>query len=113
MNLNVSSQNYETLYTSADLRVDHMLTNTLNLSGNVGVAYNALDTNAQLTSAFSGGGSSFVTNGLDTSAWLYNAGISIGGMVCDNVELNLRYDIEFSPSNYTNQMASVSVEILF
>lgn len=76
-----------------------------------GVSY-ALDTNAELKSAFTGGGSSFVTNGLDTSAWLYNAGAGISGMLSENVELNLPYDIDFSRSSYTNQMASAGVKVL-
>ena len=113
LNLNVSTQDYSTLYTSADLRVDHTLSNGPTLSANVGMAFNALDTKAELKSAFTGGGSSFVTNGLDTSAWLYNAGTGISGMLSKNIELNLRYDIDFSRSSYTNQMASAGVKILF
>jgi outer membrane autotransporter protein len=113
LNLKVNSQSYNTLYTSASLRLDHALSNGLNISGNVGIAYNALDTNAQLTSAYQGGGPTFVTNGLDISPWLYNAGVGIGGMVSKNVELNVRYDIDFSSTSYTNQMVSARVKFLF
>ena len=113
LNLKVNSQAYETLYTSASLRVDHTLSNGLDISANIGVAYNALDNNAQLTSAYQGGGPAFVTNGLEISPWLYNAGVGIGGMVSKDVELNVRYDIDFSSTSYTNQMVSARVKVLF
>ena len=113
LNLKVNSQSYETLYTSASLRVDHTLSNGLDISANIGVAYNALDNNAQLTSAYQGGGPAFVTNGLEISPWLYNAGVGIGGMVSKDVELNVRYDIDFSSTSYTNQMVSARVKVLF
>ena len=113
LNLKVNSQAYETLYTSASLRVDHTLSNGLDISANIGVAYNALDNNAQLTSAYQGGGPAFVTNGLEISPWLYNAGVGIGGMVSKDVELNVRYDIDFSSTRYTNQMVSARVKVLF
>ena len=113
LNLKVNSQTYETLYTSASLRLDHTLSNGLDISANIGVAYNALDNNAQLTSAYQGGGPAFVTNGLEISPWLYNAGVGIGGMVSKDVELNVRYDIDFSSTSYTNQMVSARVKVLF
>jgi outer membrane autotransporter protein len=113
LNLAVKSQTYNALYTSADMRLDHSLSNGLNVSGNVGLGYNALNTKAQLTSTYVGGGPSFVTNGLDVSPWLYNAGVGIGGMISKDVELNVRYDINFSSTNYTNQMVSANVKWLF
>lgn len=113
LNLNVSSQTYNTLYTSFDLRADHQLDNGINLTANVGIAYNALDNKVQMTSAYQGGGASFVTNGLDVSPWLYSAGLGVSGMVGKNVELNLRYDIDFSSSSYTNQMISARVKFMF
>jgi outer membrane autotransporter protein len=113
LNLKANSQSYNTLYTSASLRLDHALSNGLNISGNVGIAYNALDNNAQMTSAYQGGGTSFVTNGLDISPWLYNAGVGISGKISKDVELNVRYDIDFSSTSYTNQMVSARVKFLF
>jgi outer membrane autotransporter protein len=113
LNLAMSSQTYQTLYTGANVRVDHTLKNGLNLSVNVGAAYNALNNQVQATSAYVGGGPSFVTNGLEVSPWLYNAGAGIGGMISKDVELNVRYNINFSPTNYTNQMVSANVKWLF
>jgi len=113
LNLNVNSQTYSTLYPSLSLRADHLLSNGLNLTGNIGVAYNVLDNNVQMTSAYQGGGAAFVTNGLNISPWLYHAGVGIGGKVGKNVELNVRYDIDFSSSSYTNQMVSARVKFLF
>ena len=113
LNLKVDSQTYNTLYTAADLRVDHTLSNGLSLSANAGVSYNALNNQVQSTSAYQGGGASFVTNGLDISPWLYSAGVGISGKVSKNVEMNVRYDIDFSSTGYTNQMISARVKFLF
>jgi outer membrane autotransporter protein len=113
LDLRVSSQSYDTLYTGLDLRVDHELSNGINLMANVGAAYNALDNNVQMTSAYQGGGAAFVTDGLKVSPWLYSAGVGASGMVSDNVELNLRYDIDFSSTSYTNQMISARVKVFF
>ena len=41
------------------------------------------------------------------------AGLGIGGMVSKDVELNVRYDIDFSSTRYTNQMVSARVKVLF
>jgi outer membrane autotransporter protein len=113
LSLNPSTRLTPEVRTSASLRLDHTLSNGMNISGNVGIAYNALDNNAQLTSAYKGGGPSFVTNGLDISPWLYNAGVGMSGKISKDVELNVRYDIDFSSTSYTNQMVSARVKFLF
>jgi uncharacterized protein with beta-barrel porin domain len=113
LNLSVNSQSYSQLLTSIGLRLDRDLAEKLTLSTSIGAGYNPLDNNVQITSAFQGGGSSFVTNGLNVSPWLYNAGVGITGQVSKDVSVNVRYDIQFSPTSYTNQVIGAKVRIGF
>jgi hypothetical protein len=113
LNLNVSSQTYNQLLTSVGLRLDRDIAEKLTLSANVGAGYNPLNNNVQITSAFQGGGSTFVTNGLNVSPWLYNAGVGITGQIAKDVSVNVRYDVQFSPTSYTNQVIGAKVIIGF
>ena len=113
LNLSVSSQTYNQLFTSVGLRLDRDLAEKLTLSTSIGAGYNPLDNNVQITSAFQGGGSTFVTNGLNVSPWLYNAGVGITGQLSKDASINVRYDVQFSPTSYTNQIIGAKVRIAF
>lgn len=113
LSLNVSSQSYNTLYSSVSLRINHQLSDGLTVFGNLGAGYNALDTQAKLTSAFVGGGSAFQTTGLSVSPWMFDAGLGLGGAVNENLQLSLRYDTSFSASSFVGQMVSAQARFLF
>ena len=113
LNLEVASQTFNTLYSSLELRIDHALNDHLMLNANIGASYNALDTQAQLVSTFAGGGPAFTTVGLNTSPWLFNAGVGIHGLIQDDVRISLSYNLIQSASQYTNQMVSVELQVLF
>ncbi len=113
LNLNVNSQTYQELLVSANLRLDHDLTDKMKVTGNVGAGYNTLNNQVQITSTYSGGGAAFATNGLQVSPWLYNAGVGIIGQIQKGYELAVRYDVQATTSGYLNQMASARLKILF
>lgn len=113
LSLAVSSQSYNTLYSSLSLHINHQLGNGLNVFGRVGAGYNALDTQARLTSAFVGGGSAFQTTGLSVSPWLFDAGLGLGGTIGESVQLSLRYDISVSASDFISQTVSAQARFLF
>jgi outer membrane autotransporter protein len=113
LNLTVNSQSYNMLVTSADLRLDHMLSDKLKLSVNAGAGYNLLNNQVQATSAFAGGGPVFTTYGLQTSPWTFNGGLGMSGRVSKDVDVNVRYDTQFTNSGYNNQMVSGKVRISF
>jgi hypothetical protein len=98
---------------SADLKVDQMLTEKLKMSANVGAGYNTLNNQVQMTTAFQGGGPAFTTNGLQISPWLYSAGLGISGRISKDVEMNVRYDTQFSTSSYNNQMVSAKLKFYY
>ena len=113
LNLKVNSQTYNMLVTSADFRVDQMLMHQLKLSANVGLGYNLLNNQVQATSTYQGGGAAFTTNGLEVSPWLYNAGLGLSGRISKEVELNVRYDTQFSTTGYNNQMVSGKIKFFY
>ena len=113
LGLNVSSQTYNTLHTTAKLRLDHDLIDGLRGSLTVGASYNALDTKATLSSSFLGGGPSFVTDGLSVSPWIFNAGVTLTGHINQTMTLGVSYNIDVSSSQFTSQMVSAELRVLF
>ena len=113
LNLTVNSQTYNMLVPSADFRIDQMLGEKLRFSVNAGAGYNLLNNQVQSTSAYQGGGSVFTTNGLQTSPWSYNGGLGLSGRISKEVELNVRYDTQFTTSGYNNQMVSGKIKIFY
>ena len=111
LNLSVGQQTYNTLIPSADMRIDHSLDSKLTLSANAGAGYNTLNNQVSATSAYAGGGTTFATNGLQVSPWLYNVGVGVTGQIDKNLQLNVRYDNVFSPTGYMNQMVSAKLKI--
>ena len=113
LNLGANSQTYNALLTSADLRIDHMLVNSLKLSANIGAGYNTLNNQVQMTAAYQGGGPAFTTNGLQISPWIYNAGLGVSGRVTKDVEMNVRYDSQLSTTGYNNQLVSAKIKFFY
>lgn len=111
--MSVNSQTYNMFVTSADLRIDHQLGDKFKASANVGAGYNILNNQVQVTSAYQGGGAAFTTNGLQVSPWVYNAGVGLSGRIQKDVEMNVRYDTQFTTTGYNNQMVSAKVKFLF
>jgi outer membrane autotransporter protein len=111
-NLSVSAQNYNELFSTAGVRLERDLTPNLKVSGNLGAGYNWLNSQVQ-ASASSQANGAFVTNGLSLSPWLYNAGLGVSGSIQKNVEVSVRYDYQFSPSGYTNQIVGGKIRIGF
>jgi hypothetical protein len=79
----------------------------------VGASYNALDTQAQLVSIFTGGGSAFTTQGLAISPWLFNAGVGLNGFAYKNVRVGVSYKLNLSNSQYINQMLNAELQVIF
>lgn len=113
LNLNVEAQSYNELVLGVDLRIDQDLVHTLKLSANVGVGYNALNNQVQMTSSYMGGGPSFVTNGLAVSPWMSNAGLGLSGNLNEATKLALRYDVQTSTTGYIHQSVSARLMVYF
>ena len=113
LNLDVNQQNYNQWLMTTGAKAEYALPNRLKLVGNLTAGYNVINQQIQVTSAFIGGGGSFVTNGLSLSPWLYSAGLGLVGKTKDNIELSVRYDLQSSSSGYFNQIASARIRFFF
>ncbi len=76
------------------------------LVADVGVAYDALNERAKVTSSFVGGGGHFVTRGIDPSPWIGHVGLGMPITLDDRTRLVFRYDVE-ARENFNDQRASV------
>ena len=85
----------------------YRIADNVHLTGEAGVGYNTLNNQVQITAAYSGGGESFVTYGLDVSPWLFSAGVGLVGIASDKLNLSVRYDLNASPTGLLNQTGSV------
>jgi outer membrane autotransporter protein len=113
LSLRVNQQNYSQVLMTTGAKAEYALPNRLKIVGNLTAGYNVINQPVQISSSFVGGGSSFTTNGLSLSPWLYSAGLGLVGKTEDNIDLSIRYDIQTSSSGYFNQIASARVRFLF
>ncbi|MDB6060190.1 MAG: hypothetical protein JWM78_293 [Verrucomicrobiaceae bacterium] len=113
LSLKVDSSRYEELLASVDVKITHELTDAIKLVGNIALAYDFINQNSQSTSAFVGGGSAFVTNGLDASPVIERAGLGIVSTTATGIELSVRYDVEGRDSGFFNQTFSARLRMPF
>ncbi len=113
LNLRVDGSTFKEFLLTADIKGAHYLNDTLKLVGNASAGYDFLNKQAQTTSTFTGGGSSFVTNGLDVSPWVYRAGFGLIKQDKKGVEYSARYDAEARTSGYFNQTVSARARWAF
>jgi len=106
LNLHVQGQTYQELFLSGALRLDYRMGDvTVNARG--GLGYNLLPETNEISAAFIGGGTPFLTQGLDVSPWLFTAGLGIATRAGAAVTLGAQYDLQASPSGYLGQMAAL------
>ena len=106
-NLQVDSHSTDELILSIDGKVSHELSPSTDVTANLSLGYDALDAPSSITASFAGApGSSFVTEGLDSSPWLQQAGFGVIKTTENGMEVSLRYDAEHRES-FLNQTASV------
>ncbi len=85
----------------------------MRLNADVGVGYNTLDNQTQLTASYAGGGPAFVTYGPDLSPWTYSAGASLVAAQSDTMSFSVAYDVEASPSGFVGQSGSLRFKMKF
>jgi outer membrane autotransporter protein len=110
LSLNVDGQLYRELMVTAGLKGAYRVAERVYLTTDAGIGYNTLNNQVQITAAYAGGGDSFATYGLAVSPWLYSAGVGLAGSK-DNLDLNLRYGVQASPTGFLNQTGSLTLKI--
>jgi hypothetical protein len=108
LNLMVASSNVAELILSADGKFTHTLSDSTQLTGNLGVGYDTIAKQASITSAFAGAPTgSFTTLGMNPSPWIGRGGAGVVRKLANGTEISARYDAETRSSGFTNQTVSV------
>jgi len=111
LNLKVDSQLYRELMLSAGVKGAYRIADRIWLTADGAAGYNLLNNRLQISAAFAGSGDSFVTTAFSQSPWLYSAGIGLASKQADNLDLNVRYGLQTSPSGFLNQTGSFTLKI--
>ncbi len=112
LNLQVNDNRFEALEVGGDLQLEHQLNEKTLLSTNLGVAYDLIDENVSITSAYAGGGGTFVVKGIDNGPWVGRAGLGLTTTLDNGTEVIARYDIE-AREDFDNQTLSVKARWAF
>lgn len=113
LSLNVVDQTYRELRLSAGLQAVYRLADRLHLTARASAGYNTLQDQADIAASFAGGGSSFMTYGLDVSPWLYSFGLGLMSAQSDKLDLGIHYVLQTSSSGLLNQFASAVLRTKF
>ena len=113
LNLDIDSQTYREFLLTGDAKISHQFEGGVKLLGNASVGYDFINKQSKTTSTFTGGGPTFVTDGLDVSPWFYRLGAGLVKESGKGVEYSLRYDMEGRTSGYVNQSVSAKVRWAF
>lgn len=113
LNLDIDSQTYRELLLTGDAKVSHQFEGGVKLLANASLGYDFINKQAKTTSTFTGGGPTFVTDGLDVSPWFYRLGAGLVKESGKGVEYSIRYDMEGRTSGYVNQSVSAKVRWAF
>lgn len=113
LDLTADYQTYQNLTLGIGLAGSYALTDRVRLNADVGVGYNALDNQTQLTASYAGGGPAFVTYGPDLSPWTYSAGASLVAAQSETMSFSVAYDVEASPSGFVGQSGSLRFKMKF
>jgi outer membrane autotransporter protein len=108
-NLKVDSRSTDELILGLDGKLSHEFMPGTSVTANLGVGYDALNSQSSITASFAGApGAGFTTHGLEPSPWLQRAGLGLTTNSDNGVEISLRYDAEHRES-FLNQTASVKL----
>lgn len=112
LNLNVDERNNDQLIFAVGGKLTHQVSESTMLLANLGAGYDALARESSITAAYVGGGAAFVTNGLNPSPALVNAGLGLVTKTASGMEFVVRYDIE-ARHDFKNQTASAKLRWTF
>ncbi len=111
-NLHVDSDSEDSLVVSAGGRAAYALTDRAKLTGHVGIGYDFLASQSSVTSTFAGGGSAFITKGLDPATVVMQGGLGFEMLAANGTTIAARYDVD-GRQDYTNQVVSLKLKVPF
>lgn len=113
LNLRVKSQSTDQLIPALQAKLNHSIEQDFILSANAGVGYDLLNGPNSVTASYVGGGSAFVTTGLEPSPWLVRTGLGLTYKPSDAYDVTLRYDREDRGSDFDTQSATAKLRLPF
>ena len=112
INLHLDDNNEDSLVVTVGGRVAYAVTDQVKLTGHLGAGYDLMASQSSVTATFAGGGASFVTDGLDPSAFVMQGGLGFEMLNANGLTVTARYDVD-GREDYTNQTASIKFRLPF
>jgi outer membrane autotransporter protein len=112
-NLNVAARTMSQLILGGDVRFNHQISPSTQLSVNAGLGYDFHGKTASVNSIFAGApGASFATNGIRAEPWTLRAGMGLVHTTQRGTEITSRLDVD-KRSGFRNATASVNARWSF
>lgn len=112
LNLMVNDDDADSLVLGAGVRANHAATDALSLTANASIGYDVLTDKSDLTAAFSGGGASFTTDGIEPDEVVYSAGLGAEYSLTNGTDITLEYNVD-GRDDYTDQSITAKLRFLF
>ena len=111
-NLNVDDADADSLDLDASAKLTYALTEAINLSSNLGVTYDVLAGDDQVTATFEGGGGAFVTESIDPAPVGVTTGVALELVPRSGIDAVLAYDLE-ARDDFTNHQVQLNFRLPF
>jgi uncharacterized protein with beta-barrel porin domain len=93
MNLKLESFDTNTIIIGAESDFEYDLSNKIKLTANLGLSYDTDNSSESVSSSFQGAPSTtFSTNGIENSPWIYKAGMGVAFEIGEDLSLDIKYD---------------------
>jgi len=112
LNLNVESNDEDTLVLAVDGRAAYRFDRGMTLTGHLGVGYDFSADQSELASTFAGGGSVFITEGMTPDEWIRRAGLGFEMAQSETVAVKVNYDY-VAREDFDNHSISATVRVQF
>ena len=111
-NLAVDDADADSLDLSASGKLTYALAKAINLSSNLGVTYDVLAGDDQVTATFEGGGGAFVTESIDPAPVGVTAGVALELVPQNGIDAVLAYDLE-ARDDFANHQFQLNFRLPF
>ncbi|GAA0792262.1 autotransporter outer membrane beta-barrel domain-containing protein [Marinobacterium sediminicola] len=112
LNLDVNGDSYSSLITSVGAELSYASSPNWLLITDASVGYDLLNERTTVTSAFTGGGATFTTQGIKPDAWVYDVGLGSKYTTDSGTEITAQYKLH-GRENFQEQTVSVNMRWLF
>lgn len=112
LNLRVDDNDEDSLIVTIGGKGAYAVSEQVKLTGHLGVGYDLMAGQASVSAAFTGGGPTFVTEGLNPSPYVMRGGIGFEMLAANGLTVTAQYDVD-GREDYTSQVASIKFQMPF